>query len=93
MKHTPLLSTYNRFEILSNIIDSEAGTSDVQTLKQTLNPSPVPELNFATPKVRKRKWEKVMPESYRISAIGESNSLKLKVELETMDTSKNPLTP
>src|ERR1700761_7724352 len=29
-----------------------------------------------------------MPESYHISAVGESNSLKLKVELETMDTSK-----
>ena len=29
-----------------------------------------------------------MPESYRISAIGESNSLKLKVELETTDTSE-----
>ena len=29
-----------------------------------------------------------MPESYRISTIGESNSLKLKVELETMDTSE-----
>ena len=29
-----------------------------------------------------------MPESYCISAIGESNSLKLKVELETMDTSE-----
>ena len=29
-----------------------------------------------------------MPESYRISAIGESNSLKLKVKLETTDTSE-----
>ena len=82
MKNTPSLSTYNCFEILSNIIDSEADIPDVQTLKQTLNPSPVPELTFATPKVRKQKWEKAMPESYRISAIGESNSLKLKVKLE-----------
>ena len=88
MKNTPSLSTYNFFEILSNIIDSEANIPDVQTLKQTLNPSPVPELTLTTPKVRKQKWEKAMPESYHISAIGESNSLQLKVELETMDTSK-----
>ena len=60
----------------------------MQTLKQTLTPSPVPELTLATPKVQKRKWEKAMPESYCISAIGESNSLKLKVELETTDTSE-----
>ena len=88
MKNTPSLSTYNHFEILSNIIDSEADIPDVQTLKQTLNPSPVPELTLATPKVQKRKLEKAMPESYRISAIGESNSLKLKVKLETTDTSE-----
>ena len=87
MKNTPSLSTYNRFEILSNIIDSEADIPDVQTLKQTLTPSPVPELTLVTPKVRKRKWEKAMPESYCISATG-SNSLKLKVELETTDTSE-----
>ena len=41
-----------------------------------------------TPKVQKPKWEKALPESYTISAIGESSSLKLKVELKTMDTSK-----
>ena len=41
-----------------------------------------------TPKVQKPKWEKALPERYTISAIGESNSLKLKVELETMDTSE-----
>ena len=41
-----------------------------------------------TPKVQKPKWEKALPESYTISAIGESNSLKLKVELKTTDTSE-----
>ena len=40
------------------------------------------------PRVQKPKWEKALPEKYTISAIGESNSLKLKVELETMDTSE-----
>ena len=38
------------------------------------------------PRIQKPKWEKALPEKYTISATGESNSLKLKVELKTMDT-------
>ena len=88
VKNTPSSSTCNRFEILSNIIDSEADILDVQTLKQAPTPSPAPKPVLATPKPRRQNWEKAMPESYCISAVGESNSLKLKVELETTDTSE-----
>ena len=88
MKNTPSLSTCNHFEILSNIIDSEDNILDVQTLEQTLKSPPIPKLIPVASKIQKRKWEKTLPEKYDISAVGESNSLKLKVELETTDTSE-----
>ena len=40
------------------------------------------------PRIWKPKWEKALPEKCTILAIGESNSLKLKVKLETTDTSE-----
>ena len=40
------------------------------------------------PRIQKPKWEKALPKKYTISATGESNSLKLKAELETTDTSE-----
>ena len=61
---------------------------DVQKPKETFTPPSVPMSAPLTLKVRKPKWEKALPESYTISAIGESSSLKLKVKLETMDTSE-----
>ena len=61
---------------------------DMQKLKETFTPPSVPVSAPLTLKVQKPKWEKALPESYTILAIGESSSLKLKVELETMDTSK-----
>jgi RNase H-like domain found in reverse transcriptase/Reverse transcriptase (RNA-dependent DNA polymerase)/Integrase zinc binding domain/Chromo (CHRromatin Organisation MOdifier) domain len=60
----------------------------VQTPEKTLTPLLVPVATPMIPKVRKPKWEKALPEKYTISATGESNSLKLKVELETTDTSE-----
>ena len=88
VKGTPSLSTCNHFEILSNICDFETNLLDVQKLKETFTPPSVPVLALLTPKVQKPKWERALPESYTILAIGESSSLKLKVKLETTDTSE-----
>ena len=82
----PSLSTCNHFKILSNIIDSKANVLDVKILKKDLNTSPVPELTPITPKNQKPKWERTLPKKCIISAAGQSNSLKLKVEIETTDT-------
>ena len=82
----PSLSTCNHFEILSNIWDSKANLPDMQKPEKTINPLLTPTITPMIPKVQKPKWEKALPERYTISAIGESNSLKLKVELETMDS-------
>ena len=72
----PSLSTCNCFEILSNIQDSETDLLDVQNLEKTpLAPAATPMIL----RIQKPKWEKALPEKYTIWAIGESNSLKLKV--------------
>ena len=83
MKGTPLLSTSNHFEILSNICNSETILPDVQNPeKQILIPAPAP-----APKVQKLKWEKALPKKYVIATTEQSlTSLKLKVEIETIDT-------
>ena len=60
----------------------------MQKPKETFTPPSVPVSAPLTPKVQKTKWEKALPERYTISVIGESSSLKLKVELETTDTSE-----
>ena len=54
----------------------------MQNSEKNINPPLTP---TATP-IQKPKWEKALPEKYTILAIGESNSLKVKVELETTDT-------
>ena len=86
----PSLSSYNCFEILTNICDFETNPADVQKSKQTLNPLPVsvpiPTLPLRT---RKPKWEKALQKSYIIVAMEENpTSLKLKVEIETTDTAE-----
>ena len=58
----------------------------MQKLKEALTPLPMP--IPAILKKQKLKWEKALPEKHAISAIGESNSLQLKVELKTTDTSE-----
>ena len=87
MKSTPSLSTCNRFEILTNICDFENTLPDVQTPKEVIPVSisvPVPIL-----KIQKPKWEKALPKQYVIATAEQSlTSLKLKVEIETMDTSE-----
>ena len=90
MKSTPSLSSYNRFEILTNICDFETNPADVQKSEQTPNPLPIsvpiPTLPLRT---RKPKWEKALPKSYIIAAMEENpTSLKLKVEIKTTDTAE-----
>ena len=84
----PSLSTCNRFKILSNIQDSKTNLPDVQIPEKTINPPLTPTITPMILRVRKPKWEKALPERYTISEIGGSNSLKLKVELKTTDTSE-----
>ena len=83
----PPLSTYNRFEVLANISDSETLSSDVQKTKET----PIHDLTptLSKPKIQKPKWEKALPEKFTIAMTkGTPNSLKLKVEIETTDTAE-----
>ena len=88
MNSTPPLSTYNCFEILSNICDSETPLPDVQTTEETLPPATTP-FPVLTPKVRKLKWQKTLPKVLMIAATEEiSTSLRLKVEIETTDTAE-----
>ena len=83
MKGTPSLSTSNRFEILSNICDSETILPDVQKPEKQI-PIPITAL-----KIRKSKWEKALPKKHFIATVEQSlTSLKLKVEIETIDTSE-----
>ena len=83
MKGTPSLSTSNRFEILSNICNSETILPDVHKPEKQI---PVP---ITAPKIRKSKWEKALPKKYFIATVEQSlMSLKLKVEIETIDASE-----
>ena len=88
----PSLSSCNCFEVLANICDTGTITSDVQKYEGTpnsvLNPRPAPVcLHTIAPKIRKPKWEKMLPKAYIIvSAEESSNSLKLKVKIETTNT-------
>ena len=86
MNSTPLLSTYNCFEVLSNIHDSETTLLDVQKPEETLSPvlNPLPIL---TPRIRRPKWQKTLPKALTIATAEEvSTSLRLKVEIETTAT-------
>ena len=51
-----------------------------------MNPPLAPAATPMILRIWKPKWEKALPKKYTISATVESNSLKLKVELETTDT-------
>ena len=84
----PSLSTCNHFKILSNIHDSKTNFLDVQNLEKICTPPLVSSSTLTTLKKQKARWEKALSESYTILATGESNSLKLKVELKTTDTAE-----
>ena len=86
----PLLSSYNHFEVLTNICDFKTNLADVQKSEQTPNPPPVsvPVLTLSS-RMQKPKWEKALPKSYIIAAMEDNpTSLKLKVEIETTDTAE-----
>ena len=87
MKSTPLLSTYNRFEVLANISNFKTTSLDVQKTKEIPIPVQIPTPSI--PKRRKPKWEKALPEKLTIAtAEGTPNSLSLKMEIETTDTAE-----
>ena len=95
MNSTPLLSTCNHFEILSNIHDSKTTLPDVQNPKEIPFPIPVPAPNPEPartpeiPRIHKLKWQKTLPKTLIIASAKEiSTSLKLKVEIETTDTAE-----
>ena len=88
------MSTCNHFEILTNICDSKTVSSDVQKPKETptlalvLGPAPK-QIPIMTPRIWKLKWEKILLKAYTIASVeGGTNSLKLKMEIETMDTAQ-----
>ena len=93
----PSLSSCNCFEILANICDSETFSLDVQKTENipdqapVLGPTPAC-IPVTTPRICKPKWEKMLPKAYTIASAGEdSNSLKLKIEIETTDTVRGRL--
>ena len=87
VKSMPPLSTYNCFEVLANISDSEATSLDMQKTKEIPFPVQTP-----TPSISKRwklKWEKALPEKLTIATTeGTPNSLSLKMEIETTNTAE-----
>ena len=87
VKSTPLLSTYNCFEVLANISDSKMFPLDVQKLEELPTPvlTPIP----SPPKKQKPKCEKALPEKFTIvTTEGTPNSLNLKVEIKTTNTAE-----
>ena len=90
VRSTPSLSSYNHFEVLTNICDFETNLADVQKSEQAPNPPPISiPVPASSLRMQKLKWEKALPKSYIVAAMEEKpTSLKLKVEFETMDTAE-----
>ena len=92
MNCMPSLSSDNRFNVLymENTNDIEMENQDVQ--KPEVSPTSTLTADFGV-KTHHPKWEKLLPQKFIIAAMEEKpTSLKLKVEIETMDTAeKNPL--
>jgi hypothetical protein len=84
----PSLSTHNRFDVLHiQEINETIETVD----KVVPNPEPLPQITPASPfrSEPRPKWERKLPSQLTIAATeGTTNSLKLKVELETTDTAE-----
>ena len=88
MNSTPLLCSYNCFDVLQveQINDIEMETPDVQrTKKPPISTSPTD----SPIRIRRPKWERLLPKEFVIAAT-ENNptALKLKVEIETTDTAE-----
>ena len=93
----PSLSSCNHFEILANICDSKTFSLDVQKTENipdqasVLGPAPAC-IPVTTLRICKPKWEKMLPKAYTIASAGEdSNLLKLKIEIESADTTRKKL--
>ena len=88
MNSTPLLSSYNRFDIFptEQINDIETKTQDVQN--PDLPSTSIPRINSYA-RTHCSKWEKLLPKRFIIAAAeGSPTLLKLKVEIETTDTAE-----
>ena len=91
VKATPLFASLNHFEALSEICNSERESPETQ-ISEYIPPAvsiPMSVTTPVTPKIRKSKWEKALPQKLTIAAAeGISTSLNLKVEIETTDTTE-----
>ena len=88
MNCMPLLSSYNCFNVLyiENTNDIEIENQDVQKPEVSLTSALMVDFGVKT---HHPKWEKLLPKKFIIAAIEENpTSLKLKVEIETMDTAE-----
>ena len=88
MNSTPLLSSYNCFDVLyvENTNDIETEKQDVH--KTEASPTSTPTVDFCI-KTHHPKWERLLPKQFIIAATENSPTLlKLKVEIETTDTAE-----
>jgi hypothetical protein len=82
------LPTHNCFDVLS-IQDSNETLEIVDKVMQNSEPLLFPTLTSLLCPNFCLKWERKLPSKFIIAATeGKANSLKLKVELETMDTAE-----
>ena len=94
IRKAPPLTSHNRFKVLSNLHnsemplpESESTPSSVAIPAPVISPASVPVSISKTPRIQMPKWEKALPWTLTIAAMGEvSTSLNLKVEIETTDT-------
>jgi hypothetical protein len=84
----PSLPTHNHFDVLS-IQESIETVETIDKVMQDLQPSPKLTPTSLLHLNSQPKWEKKLPSKFITAAMeGITNSLKVKVELETMDTAK-----
>ena len=88
MNCMPLLSSYNHFDVLyiENTNDIEMENQDMQKPEVSSTSAPMADFGVQT---CHPKWEKLLPQKFIIAAMEKKpTSLKLKVEIETMDTAE-----
>src|SRR5277367_5244952 len=83
---TPLLSTVNRFAVLSveevHKSDSVSSTDDTSDDIKAILTSPTPRNRFRN----RPNWEKRLPERYIVAANPSTNSFELPISMQTLDT-------
>ena len=91
MNCLPSLPSHNHPDVLS--IESNGTIETIDKVMQDPGPSPSPTLTFPFYPKTHPKWERKLPSKFIIAATeGKTNSLKLKVELETTDTAETKST-